>query len=272
MLPAFLLSLREGLEAALILGILLGALKRFGQAQYQKSIWRGALTAGILSLLLALVLNWVGAELEGNAEAVFEGITMLAAAALVTGMILWMRKSKPNSRGKMEQNVQSAITQAGEWGLFLLAFTSVLREGIELALFLIAASFNSDAPSILSGALLGLLSAFILGWVIYTSTARLNMRWFFLVTNLLLILFAAGLIGHGIHELNEAGVIPAVVEEIWNINGVLSDKSPLGLLLTALFGYNGNPSLTEAIAYGGYLAIIAWTLNLPARRQVRQAV
>ena len=104
--------------------------------------------------------------------------------------------------------------------------------------------------------MLGLLIATILGWVLFTSTAKLSLRGFFGATNILLIVFAAGLVGLGIHEFNEAGVIPSVIEHLWDINGILSDKSDFGLLLKALVGYNGNPSLTEVSAYLMYMAAI----------------
>jgi high-affinity iron transporter len=108
----------------------------------------------------------------------------------------------------------------------------------------------------LSGALLGLVGATVLGWALFASTRKLSLRGFFSVTNILLIIFAAGLVGIGVHEFNEAGIIPSVIEHVWDINGILSDKSEVGLLLKALVGYNGNPSLTEVAAYITYLVTL----------------
>ena len=140
--------------------------------------------------------------------------------------------------------------------MFALAFLAVFREGIELALFLLAARLTSSPLQTVSGALLGLISAGILGWVLFTSTMKLSLRNFFGATNVLLIIFAAGLVGLGVHEFNEAGIIPSVIENVWDLNGILSDKGEVGLLLKALVGYNGNPSLTEVAAYLTYLALI----------------
>ena len=127
---------------------------------------------------------------------------------------------------------------------------------MELALFLLATSFVTEGVLTIIGAVIGLGTAVIIGWVLFSSTNRLSLPGFFKVTNILLILFAAGLVAYGVHELNEAGWIPSVIEHVWDINHILNEKSQLGLMLKALFGYNGNPSLTEVIAYLVYSAIL----------------
>jgi len=145
-----------------------------------------------------------------------------------------------------------------------------VREGIELALFLTAAAFALQGGAIWVGAVLGLGAAVLLGYLVFSTTRRLDLRRFFQVTGVLLLLFAAGLVAHGVHEFNEAGWIPAVIEHVWDINPYLNEKSAPGEILKALFGYNGNPSLTEVLAYLAYLgaaaAGIRWqnrTLALP---------
>jgi high-affinity iron transporter len=148
-----------------------------------------------------------------------------------------------------------------------------VREGIELALFLTAATLAADARSTLLGAVLGLAGAAALGWALFASTLRLNLRRFFQVTSVLLVLFAAGLVAHGVHELNEVGWIPAVVEHIWDVNGLLPENSTAGQVLKALFGYNGDPSLTELLAYLLYFCAITIGLRrasgpLPAPQKV----
>lgn len=143
----------------------------------------------------------------------------------------------------------------------MLAFLAVGREGFELALFLVAAQISTSAVQTLIGAALGLLASAVLGWLLFASTYRLSLRRFFQVTNVLLILFAAGLVAHGVHEFNEAGIIPSIIEHVWDINTLLDEKSPFGLILTALFGYNGNPSLTEVIAYLGYFGVLAFNVR-----------
>ena len=255
MLSSFVLSLREGLEAALIIGMVLGALRQMQRQDLSVSVWLGACSAALLSLLTAVVLTRLGLELKDPAEAIFESITMLLAAGILTGMIFWMNRHARHLYQDLESGVQKA-SLAGKWSLFGLAFLAVLREGVELALFLTAAAFSSSAPQIAPGALLGLGTATLLGWTVFASTNRLNLRRFFQVTGVLLIFFAAGLVARSLHEFNGLGWVPSVIEHIWNINRILNDQSTFGQVLAALFGYNGSPSLTEVLAYAGYFGIV----------------
>jgi high-affinity iron transporter len=267
MLPAFLLALREGLEAALIIGIVLGALHKIRRPELAGSVWLGTGAAAVLSLLAAVLISTLGATFEGPAEAIFEGITMFFAAGVLTWMIFWMSRQARHLKSELETDVRRAALQSSARPLFLLAFLAVLREGIELALFLSAAAFTTDASQTLAGGLLGLAAAALLGWGLYASAIRLDLRRFFQVTGTLLILFAAGLVAHGTHEFNEVGWIPGIIAPLWNTNPILDESSPLGQVLKALFGYNGNPSLTEALAYLGYFLVIG--LALLAQRQPR---
>lgn len=262
MLPSFLLSLREGLEAALIVGILLGALRKMNRPQLRPTIWAGVLAALLLSLLAGLALTLLGLQFEGQAEKIFEGLIMLTAAGLLTWVIFWMNRQAREMRNDLEDGVRRAT---GRRALFGVSFLAVVREGVELALFLTAASFASDAASTLVGALLGLTAAIALGWLLSTAALRLNLGQFFRVTGILLILFAAGLVAHGVHELNEAGWIPAVIEHVWDTNSLLDENSVAGSLLKALFGYNGNPSLTEVLAYLAYLLAVLAGLRVAGR-------
>jgi high-affinity iron transporter len=264
MLAAALLALREGLEAALILGIVLSVLRRVGRTDRAKVVWLGAGSAALVSLGAGIALYALGIGFEGKAEAIFEGLAMLLAAGVLTWMIFWMDRQGQALKTELEQDVRRATLGGGRWALFSLAFVAVLREGIELALFLTAATFSAAATATVIGGVLGLAAAALAGWLLFATTARLNVRAFFQVTSILLIFFAAGLVAHGVHELNEAGIIPAVVEHVWDMNPVLDENSTLGQLLKALFGYNGNPSLTEVMAYFGY-----WATVLLALRQRR---
>lgn len=267
MLASFLLSLREGLEAALIIGIVLGVLVKLKRTDLNAVVWRGAGLAALLSLLAAIALNLLGMEFEGKGEEIFEGIAMLLAAGVLTWMILWMKNHGSTLKNEIEEQTNQATLGKGQNALFALAFLAVFREGIELALFLLAARLTSSPLQTVSGALLGLISAGILGLILFSSTMKLSLRNFFRATNFLLIIFAAGLVGLGIHEFNEAGIIPSVIEHVWDLNGILSDKSEMGLLLKALVGYNGNPSLTEVGAYISYLAVLIAMLLTQRRKQ-----
>ncbi|MEO7837910.1 MAG: iron uptake transporter permease EfeU [Anaerolineales bacterium] len=264
MLPTYLLSLREGLEAALIIGIVLGAVSKIRRNDLAPAIWLGTLSAVIVSILTAVILTSFGMSLEETAEQIFEGITMLIAAGILTWMIFWMSKQARFLKSELEAGVNQAAASTGKRAVFWLAFVAVVREGVELAFFITAAFFAGDQSQVtsniiqtLTGTILGLGTAALLGWTLFATTVRLDLRRFFQVTGILLILFAAGLVAHGVHEFNEVGWIPAVVEHVWDMNVVLDETSVEGQLLKTLFGYNGNPSLTEMIAYFAYLIIVS---------------
>ena len=261
MVSSYLLSLREGIEAALLIGIVLGGLRKINRTQLSPIVWRGTISAVAISFLIALALNRLGTSLVGDNEKIFEGITMLFAAGILTWMIFWMHGHSRTLRNELETDVRRAVLDSGKKALFVLAFVAVLREGVELALFLTAATMTSSARETFLGVVLGLGTAVILGWSLFATTIKLDLRRFFLVTGALLILFAAGLVAHGVHEFNELGWIPPIVEPLWDTNFILDESSTLGLLLKALFGYNGNPSLSEVFAYVVYFSAIALGLR-----------
>jgi high-affinity iron transporter len=265
MLASFILSLREGIEAALIIGIVLGALRKLNRPELVPAVWYGTISAVLVSLVAGILLTALGLSLEGAAEQIVEGVAMLLAASVLTWMIFWMSRQARSIKGELEAGVNHAISSGGWRALFGLAFLAVVREGIELALFLTAATFASDAQSTILGTIVGLGAAILLGWGLFASTLRLDLRRFFQVTGFLLILFAAGLVAHGVHEFNEAGWIPSIIEHVWDINPLLDENSTLGLMLKALFGYNGDPSLTEVISYVVYFIVILLGLRWAQR-------
>lgn len=262
MLPAYMLSLREGIEAALIIGIVLGALRQIRRTDLIPAAWAGTLAAVALSMLSGILLTALGLSFEGAAEQIFEGVTMLFAAALLTWMIFWMNRVGRTLKSEIESEVHKAAFGAGKRAIFFVAFLAILREGIELALFLTASVFATNAVQTIVGAILGLGTAILLGWSLFAAIIRLDLRRFFQVTGVLLILFAAGLVAHGVHEFNEAGWIPSIIEHVWDVNAIVDENSTFGLLLKALFGYNGNPSLTEVLAYAAYFVAVFFGLRL----------
>ncbi|UCD98304.1 MAG: FTR1 family protein [Chloroflexota bacterium] len=270
MFPSLLLSLREGIEAALIIGIIIGALTKLHQEELKPVVWRGVAIAVVLSLVFGFGLNYIGMEFEGQFEEVFEGIAMLLAAAILTWMILWMQRHGSQMQQELEAKTTMATKDRSGSALFVLAFLAVFREGVELAIFLLAIRAASNPSSVLIGAALGLGSAIFLGWMIFASTRKLKLRQFFQITNVLLLFFAAGLVALGVHELNEAGWIPPIIENVWNMNHIISDTSEVGLLLKALFGYNGNPSLSEVFAYLGYFLILGAIILKNQRRPMNR--
>ncbi|MDZ7843394.1 MAG: iron uptake transporter permease EfeU [Anaerolineales bacterium] len=271
MFASFLLSLREGIEAALIIGIVLGTLRKIKRTDLAPRVWYGAISAAVLSLAAGILLTSLGLQLKGKAEEIFEGFAMIVAAGVLTWMIFWMRRQARHIKERLESGVEQAALQMGRHGLFALAFLAALREGIELALFLTAAVFASSPQQTIIGGLLGLGTAILLGWLLFFSTIQLNLQRFFQVTGALLLLFAAGLVAHGIHEFNEVGWIPGIIEHVWNTNSIIDESSTLGVMLKALFGYNGNPSLTEVIAYLAYLGGIIFALRETENKTVPAA-
>jgi len=266
MFPSYILSLREGLEAALIIGIVLGALRQVRRPELKPALWTGVVAAILVSTAVGVALFDLGVSLEGKAEQIFEGTAMLIAAGVLTWMIFWMMNQSHDLKSELEAGVRQAASGTNSRALFALAFFAVVREGIELALFLTAAAFSSNAPQTILGASLGLGTAVLLGWSLFATTARLDLRRFFQVTGVLLILFAAGLVAHGVHEFNEAGWIPTVIEHVWDLNPILDENSTFGQIIKALFGYNGNPSLTEVLAYLVFVVAVLFGLRRTGRR------
>jgi high-affinity iron transporter len=252
---AALVTTREGLEASLIVGIVLGYLAKTENRHYFGHIWLGTAAAVALSIITGAALFFTVGELEGRAEQIFEGIAMLSAVAVLTWMIFWMRKQAVNIKRELEAKLAHAIAAGSAIGLASVVFFAVLREGWETALFLFAISESSTPLVTAIGAAAGLAISIALGIGLYLGSRRLNLRQFFTVTGILLIVFAAGLLAHATHEFQEAGVLPMTVEHVWDTNGIVSEDSRVGEFLTALFGYNGNPSALEVAVWAGYLVI-----------------
>jgi high-affinity iron transporter len=270
MLAGFLLALREGIEAVLIISIMLGMLKKMNRNDRAPVVWLGVAGAALLSVATAIILGVVGAEFEGAAELAFEGFTMLFAAAVLTWMIFWMQKQGRQIQQGLEAEVREAMSGRQTAALFSVAFLAVLREGIELALFLTAVNFSGaavggEAPILgWLGGVLGLLAAIVIGWLMYESAIKLNLRRFFQLTSIVLIFFAAGLVSHAVHEFSELGWLPSVVQHVYDLNPIVPETSTLGQFLKALFGYSGSPSLTEMLAYVGYFVVVlglVWLFN-----------
>ena len=263
MIPSFIITFRETLEAALVVGIVLSYLYRVKQTKHNNVVYAGVISGIVASVIGAILFTVLAGGFTGRAEEIFEGITMLVGALLLTTMILWMMKQKHIAK-ELENKVAAELTKAHTFGMFSLVFIAIFREGIETVIFLRAASFVSESSNVI-GALAGIIAAILLGYAIFLGSMKINIKKFFNITSILLILFAAGLVAHGVHELQEAKVIPTVVEHLWDINPplkpngsypILHEKGYVGSTLKSLFGYNGNPSLIEVISYFVYLALV----------------
>ncbi len=267
MIADFFITFRETLEAALVVGIILGYLFKTNQARYNNIVYAGVIAGIIASIFAAMIFLNIYGGFSGRAEMIFEGVTMFFGAFLLTTMIFWMMKQKHLAQ-ELKNDLSSKLSAKHKAGLFFLVFVSVLREGVETVIFLGAASFISKESS-LAGAMLGIIAAVFLGYIIFIGSMKVNVKRFFSITSFILILFAAGLVAYSVHEFEEAGIIPSVIEHVWDINPpVNSDGSypafhengAVGGIFKSLFGYNGNPSLAEVLSYILYiiLAYILW--------------
>ncbi len=263
MLPSLLLTLREGLEAALILGIIFGFLRQLRRGDLARYVWAGVVLAVALSLAVAVALHTAGASFEGRTEMLFEGMAMLLAVAVLTWMIFWMRRQTRLIKARLEADLHDMIQQGHTWALAGIAFLGVFREGVETALFLTAANIASgDGRATITGAVIGLALAAVLGWGLYAGAVRLNLRRFFDVTSILLLIFAAGLFAHALHEFVELGWLPALADPAWNLKPVLDDGSTVGSMLRVLVGYNDDPTLLEVIGYLAYWGVVLVAMNV----------
>lgn len=277
---AFVIALREGIEAALIVSIILAYLKQLGRADRSHLVWWGTGLAVALSAILGTVIFTVDAEFEGTAEQVFEGLVTLTAVGVLTWMIFWMRRQGARIKSELQEKVDTALVVGGV-ALAALAFFAVLREGVETALFLFAAAEGTAVQgggvgAQLIGAALGLLLAVVLGTLLYRGGIRMNLRSFFKVTGVILIVVAAGLFAFSVHELQEAGWFPFLEAHAFDVSATLPDDEGIGAVLRGLVGYNADPGVLEVVAWAAYLVVVGTlylrpTQPLPSRRVVMDA-
>ena len=257
-ISALLLTLREGTEMALVVGIVLAYIGQIGARHARRWVWFGVALASLVSLGFLGVLNALDREFEGATEQLFEGTTMLLAAAFLTWMILWMSRNARSLKGELQRGVTAALESGGAaWGVFLLVFFAVVREGVELALLLFAAPGEGK----LLGTVVGLAGAIAIGVLIYAFGRRVDLRTFFRITTILLVIFAAGLVSHAAHEFAEAGLLAGIEgPTLWSTKDLLPQDEGLGAILRSLFGYADSPHAIEVVAYIGYF-VVAWLLS-----------
>lgn len=251
MFESFLIIFRESLEAALIVGIVMAFLKKNNKQFYYPVVLTSIAAAVGASLFGAFIFNLIEGGFTGFAEEVFEGMTMILAAGFLSYMILWLYQQK-NAKIAMESKLAQHVDNAHKAGIFFLVFFAILREGIETVLFMNAVAFSSGQVA-LWGGFAGLFAALTIGYLLFVLEIKLPIKRFFQLSGVLLIFFAAGLLAHGVHELQEAGLVPVLVEHLYDINHIFSETSALGELAKGVLGYNGNPSLIETMTYLTYL-------------------
>lgn len=267
---AFVLMLREGLEAALIVAIVLAYLKRLDRERDFRSVWLGTGAAVGISLVVGAIIFAVLGELEGAAEEITEGIIAFTAAGVLTWMIFWMGRQARFIKGELQAKVDRAVATGSTFALASIAFIAVLREGLESALFLLSTTVGEESGmGQFSGALLGVIGAVAIGYLVYRGSRAVNLRLFFRVTGIVILLFAAGLVAKGIHEFQEVGYIATANEHLWDVTGVTllnPDASQFGDFLKGLFGWSPNPSIEMVLAYFLYLIPIGGTFLLQTRK------
>jgi high-affinity iron transporter len=276
LITGLLTGLREGVEAALIVSIILAYLARTGNRRHFGPIWLGTGAAILLSIAVGTLLWITIHELEAPAEQIFEGSALLLAAAVVTWMLFWMRRTAATASASLRAAVDRSLTSGSVWTLGVLAFTAVIREGIETSLFLLgqataASRADAGALSVLIGAFIGLGIAVALGVGFYRGARLLNLRTFFSWTGVALIFVAAGLVAGAAHEFIEIGWITVGTNTAFDISGLLPHEGGglglLGQLLHVLFGYTSTPEWTALVAWAVYLV----TVLTPSLRPVKPA-
>lgn len=249
MIAGSLITIREGLEAFLIVGILVGYLTKVQRPQFKLHVWIGTAAALVVSVLLAIAFRYLAFQFEGAAAELFEATVALLAVGVLTWMVLWMQKQSRGIKGELEHQVDAAISSGQAFALASLAFVSVLREGVETALFLSALLVTSGDAQLFPGAILGLVIAAGITYLLFRSAIRLNLRNFFIATGILLILIAAGLVGHSVMALQEIGWLPFGTNIAWNLEAFISNEGLTGRLLHAFVGYEAAPTILMVAAY-----------------------
>jgi high-affinity iron transporter len=254
MAESLLITLREGFEAALVVAIVLAAVRRSDRPQLARWVWLGTAAAIVLSVVVGLAIHASIDDLVGDARARTFAVICFAAAGLLTWMIFWMRSHARNLKGELEGRTRAAMAQSA-LALSVVAFVAVAREGLETALFLISGTTASDGGDVVIGGLIGLAIAIVLGVLVYHGSRYISVRRFFQITGVLIILFAAGLLARGVMFLQAAGDLGSVETAAYNLTAYdwLTTSTQSGRFLAGIFGWDPRPSVEQVIVYVGYV-------------------
>lgn len=253
MFANFLIGLREGLEAALVVGILIAYLVKTGRSDRVHHVWWGIAAAVTLSLGFGALLTFTSADMGFRAQEAFGGFMSIIAVGLVTWMVFWMKAAARDLKGELHSRLDDAIT-AGGIAIAIVAFVAVAREGLETALFLWAAVNATGQTAVpIAGALLGLGVAVFLGWLIYRGALRLNLATFFRWTGAGLIIVAAGVLAYGVHDLQEAAILPGLNNFAFDVSAQVPSSSWYGTLLKGTINFSPQTTWLQAIVWIAYL-------------------
>jgi high-affinity iron transporter len=255
MLVAYLIMLREGMEAALIVGIVAGYLRQTGRSRFMPAVWIGVVTAAALCLALGLALNAASAEFPQRQQELFEGIVALLATVILTAMVFWMKRAARSIKAHLHDSIDAALTAGTGQGIALvaMAFFAVGREGLESAFFLLATFQQDVGIGVPIGACLGVASAVLIGAGVYYGGVKLDLRRFFRWTGVFIIFVAAGLLAGGLRAFHEAGLWNGLQSTAFDLSAVLPADGIVGTLLSALLGYQDAPTVGEVAVYLIYL-------------------
>lgn len=265
MLANFLIGLREGLEAALVVGILVAYLIRAGHRDRLTALWTGVGAAVAGSLAVGALLTFTSHSMSFRDQEAFGGVMSIIAVAFVTGMIFWMRAQSRALKGELQDKMRGALA-GGAWALGVVAFLAVGREGLETALFVWSAvQAAGSGASATVGAFGGLIVAVVIGWMIYRHSVSLNIATFFKVTGAALIVVVAGILAYGIHDLQEASMLPGLHALAFDVTRQIPPGSWYGTLLKGIFNFSPNATWLQAAAYIGYLVPVMVLFFRPVR-------
>jgi high-affinity iron transporter len=269
-LPTFVIGLREGLEAALIVGIIAAFLGQQGRREALRQVWAGTAAAVVICIGVAVALQVISSDLPQRQQEGLETVVSVLAVGLVTYMIIFMRRHARELKGDLEGAAASALATGSGRALVVMAFLAVLREGFETAVFLLATFHASgDAASSWVGAVIGILLAAGVGYGIYRGGVRLNLARFFRITGLVLVVVAAGLVMTAVHTANEAGWLAIGQEQALDLSWLVRPGTPVSSLLTGVLGIQPYPVWIEVIAWLAYLVpmvvVVAWPAHRPRK-------
>src|SRR5450755_654664 len=271
MLATLVIFLREGVEASMIVAILLAYLNRVGRREHFRDVFLGVGAALILATAGGAVAYETIRSYDGSrVQTIFETVTFLIAAAVLTYMTFWMRKHARSLSKELRARADAALDGRARWGLGLLAFQAVGREGLETVVFTLAIIFSTSTAGALGGAAIGLAGALAFAFVIYRLGHRLNLASFFTIIGMLLMVFAAGLLADSVENMQQLGWLPVLDAPMWHSASLLSENSSLGDVLHSFFGYSDAPTFLQLLIYVAYLAIvIVIFLGVRARLGIR---
>src|SRR4051812_10232491 len=270
MLPSFVIGLREGVEAALIVGIIASFLRQEGRRDALRPMWTGVVAAIVICAAVGVLLELLDEELPQRGQEGLETVVGVAAVAIVTFMVVWMRRHARGLSGQLRESARAALARGSTTALVAMAFFAVIREGLETVVFLLAVFQSADDPATAGlGALLGLVTAVAIGALIYRGGIRLNLARFFRVTGFVLVLVAAGLVASTIHSAHEAGWLNAGQGQALDLTWLVVPGSWTSALLTGMLGWQPLPTYAELIGYVVFLVPAAVYVLWPAGVRVR---